>query len=548
MPNLILGPILRYVGPTVATVWVETDGACEVAALGARSRTFEVAGHHYALVEAHGLPTGAELEYEVMLDGVAVWPHAGEPKGCVRTPRREDALRLAFASCRVAAPHEPPFTLSKTDDDRGRGVDALAALARRMRDDAPRNWPDALLLVGDQVYADEVSPAIRERMKARHGDRDAPLEVADFEEYTWLYHEAWGDEQIRWLLASIPSAMIFDDHDVRDDWNTSGAWVRYVRGLPWWRERLIGAYMSYWLYQHLGNMTPEELRENELLAALRAGDGDGEPLLRAFAEQAADEVAGSRWSFRRDFGRTRLIVLDSRAGRIVEDDRHRRMLSDEQWEWVRRQLGGDVDHLLIATSLPFLLAPALHDVEAWNEAVCAGAWGRAAAWVGEKLRQGLDLEHWAAFQTSFHDFVEELRAVGSGERGEAPGSIIVLSGDVHHAYVAEAGFPRGSGVRSAVVQAVCSPMRNPLDARERRFMRVMHRRPAATLARWLARTAGVEEPRMRWRLMAPATFDNHVGTLELDGRGAYMKIECTRPEEWRQPRLHESFARTIAEI
>jgi hypothetical protein len=48
--------------------------------------------------------------------------------------------------------------------------------------------------------------------------------------------------------------------------------------------------------------------------------------------------------------------------------------------------------------------------------------------------------------------------------------------------------------------------------------------------------------------MAPATFDNHVGTLELDGRGALMRIECTRPEEWREPLLHESFARTIAEI
>jgi phosphodiesterase/alkaline phosphatase D-like protein len=548
VPNLILGPILRYVGPTEATVWVETDGPCEVGALGATARTFEVAGHHYAIVIADGLRESAEHDYELTLDGDVAWPQAGEPKGSVRTPRREDELRLAFASCRVAAPHEPPYTLSKTDDDHGRGVDALAALARRMRGSAPRTWPDALLLVGDQVYADEVTPAIRERMRARHGQRDAPLEVADFEEYTWLYHEAWGDEQIRWLLASIPSAMIFDDHDVRDDWNTSGAWVRYVRSLPWWRERLIGAYMSYWLYQHLGNMTPAELRESELLAALQADDGDGEPLLRAYAERSADEVAGTRWSFRRDFGRTRLIVLDSRAGRIVEDDRRRRMLSEEQWEWVRAQMTGDVDHLLIATSLPFLLSPALHDVEAWNEAVCAGAWGGLAARAGEKLRQELDLEHWAAFGDSFHALVEELRAVGAGERGEAPGSIIVLSGDVHHAYVAETAFPAGSGVRSAIVQAVCSPMRNPLDARERRFMRAMHRGPAAAVARWLARSAGVRAPRMRWRLMAPATFDNHVGTLELDGRGALMRIECTRPEEWREPLLHESFARTIAEI
>ncbi len=548
VPKLVLGPLLRYVGPTEATVWVETDGPCEVAALGASTRTFEIAGHHYGLIEVDGLEAGVAHEYELTLDGARAWPHEGEPHGCVRTPRRDDELRLAFASCRVAAPHEPPYTLSKTDDDRGRGVDALAALARRMSRTEPREWPDALLLVGDQVYADEVSPSVRERMKARHGARDAPLEVADFEEYTWLYHEAWGDERIRWLLASIPSAMIFDDHDVRDDWNTSGAWVEKVRRLPWWRERLIGAYMSYWLYQHLGNLSPAELREEKLLAQLRAHGGDGEPLLRAFAERAADEVAGTRWSFRRDYGRTRLIVLDSRAGRVVHDDSDRRMLSDEQFDWVREQLTGDVDHLLIATSLPFLLAPALHDAEAWNEAVCAGAWGRRAARAGEWLRQELDLEHWAAFRHSFERLVEELRAVGSGERGSAPGSIVLLSGDVHHAYVAEAAFPAGSGVQSAVVQAVCSPMRNPLDARERRFMRAMHRRPAALIMRAFARAAGVALPRLRWRLMAPATFDNHVGTLTLDGRGARLAIECTRPEEWREPQLHTSFERTIAEI
>lgn len=548
MPNLLLGPILRHVGPNDATVWVETDEACEVEALGASTRTFCVAGHHYALLVVEGLAAGSAHEYDVRLDGVGAWPAAGEPRGCVRTPHRDDALRLAFASCRVAAPHEPPYTLSKTDDERGRGVDALAALARRMSATDPAAWPDALLLVGDQVYADEVTPAIRERMRARHGDRDAPLEVADFEEYTWLYHEAWGDEAIRWLLASIPSAMIFDDHDVRDDWNTSGTWVRQIRELPWWRERLIGAYMSYWLYQHLGNLSPAELRADETLRALRAHGGDGEPLLRAFAERAADEVAGTRWSFRRDFGRTRLVVLDSRAGRIVADDRHRQMLSDEQWEWVSAQLGGDVDHLLIATSLPFLMAPALHDVEAWNEAVCAGAWGGLAARLGEKLRQGLDLEHWPAFQHSFNRLAEELRAVACGERGPAPGSIVLLSGDVHHAYVAQAAFPRGSGAQSVVVQAVCSPMRNPLDARERRFLRALHRRPAAFVARLLARAAGVPAPRMRWRLLAPATFDNHVGTLELDGRGAHMRVECTRPDEWREPELHTSFERTLARI
>ncbi|MGW1633884.1 hypothetical protein, partial [Streptomyces anthocyanicus] len=31
--------------------------------------------------------------------------------------------------------------------------------------------------------------------------------------------------EVRWLLSTVPSCMIFDDHDVIDDWNTSAAWL-----------------------------------------------------------------------------------------------------------------------------------------------------------------------------------------------------------------------------------------------------------------------------------------------------------------------------------
>jgi hypothetical protein len=63
-------------------------------------------------------------------------------------------------------------------------------------------------------------------------------------------------------------------------------------------------------------------------------------------------------------------VLDSRAGRVLDDDR-REMLSE--WAWVEDCVTGDFDHLLIATTLPLLLSHGLHHLEARNEAVCDGA-------------------------------------------------------------------------------------------------------------------------------------------------------------------------------
>ncbi|MDQ5817497.1 MAG: alkaline phosphatase family protein, partial [Actinomycetota bacterium] len=168
-PALILGPLLRHVGPSDATVWVETDTSCEVEVriegTSYSSRTFTVEGHHYALVLIADLETGSFYEYAVALDGERVWPEEGDPfpLPVIRTIAPDDKLTLAFGSCRVSVPHEPPYTLSRGTIKRG-GMsghryerDALHALALRMKRRPHEEWPDALLLLGDQVYADEVS-------------------------------------------------------------------------------------------------------------------------------------------------------------------------------------------------------------------------------------------------------------------------------------------------------------------------------------------------------------------------------------------------------
>ena len=76
MAELVLGPMLRHVGERDATVWVETDEACEVEVLGHTEPTFCVDGHHYALVCIEGLEPGSRSEYEVSLDGERRWPVA----------------------------------------------------------------------------------------------------------------------------------------------------------------------------------------------------------------------------------------------------------------------------------------------------------------------------------------------------------------------------------------------------------------------------------------------------------------------------------------
>ena len=550
MPALVLGPVLRFVDETEATVWVETDAPAEVAILGHTARTFHVSGHHYALVHVEGLEPGTTTEYEVHLDGERHWPDdapEGFPPSVIRTPSQEHPARIAFGSCRVSVPHEPPYAEAKDDDDRGREVDALRALALRMRDQPMEEWPSRLLMLGDQVYADEVSPRALEFIRSRRDTSEPPgEEVADFEEYTRLYWESWGEPVMRWLLSTIATTMIFDDHDVHDDWNISESWQEDMRELPWWDERIRGAFSSYWVYQHLGNLGPGHLHDDDdLFDKVREAE-DGADVLRPFAIKADRETGGTRWSFCRDYGGVRVIVLDSRAGRSFEDGR-RAMLDDREWEWACERLVGGHDHLVIATTLPLLLGHGLHFLEAWNEATCGGAYGERFVAVAEKIRRAGDLEHWAAFRESFDRLTQRIQEVGSGLHGEPPASIVVLSGDVHHAYLAEVAFRREANVKSAVFQAVCSPFRNPLDDKERRVVRFGTSRAGGTIARLLARTAGVGDPEhIRWRLAAGPWFDNQIATLELHERRAQLKVERTVPDEWEDPKLHECFSRRLA--
>jgi PhoD-like phosphatase len=538
MPELVLGPLLRYVGETDAVVWVQTDAACEVEVLGTRERTFCVCGHHYALVCCGDLEPGIWHEYEVHLDGERVWPVDDSfPASAFRTYPKEGALEVVFGSCRVAAPHVPPFSLRKDEDPRGREIDALHTLAQRMRNQPREEWPDVLLMLGDQVYADEVSPATRAFLEARRKPSDPPGErVLDFDEYSQLYRESWGDPTIRWLLSTLSTAMIFDDHDVHDDWNISEAWLEEMRRHEWWNRHILGALASYWVYQHLGNLAPGDHQEDELLRRVKEAD-DAEPILEKFALKADRETSGTRWSFCRNLGRTRLVVIDSRAGRQLEEGR-RSMLDKGEWDWVAEQLSGDFDHLLVATSLPWLLGPGMHYAEAWSEAVAGGAWGSRLAPLAEKARQTADLEHWAAFQESFARLAELLRSVAAGERGPAPASVVVLSGDVHHAYLYEVAFRRGSGVRSNVYQAVCSPYRNPLAGKERRAIRLGMSRGFEMFWRALARSAGVDDPAVRWRMVGDGPwFDNQVATLEIDGRRIDMRLEKAVPVDTSSARL-----------
>jgi PhoD-like phosphatase len=522
MPRLLLGPLLRYVGEREATIWVETDRPCAVQALGGHAPTFSVCGHHYALVRVHGLTPGAVHPYEVALDGEVVWPEPGSgyPPCAVRTPAPGAPARLLFGSCRLARPHTPPYTLSPDHHDEGRGVDALTAFGERLRRLPPSELPDLVLHLGDQVYSDAPPAPVLDFVRGRRPVVPGPAgEVVDFEEFARLYTDAWSEPTLRWLLSTVPSMMMFDDHDVHDDWNTSLAWRQQRDRLPWWHDRMIAALMAYWVYQHLGNLDLAACAEEGVLDRLERA-GDGTAALREHAERGHRDPESVRWSCRRDVGGARLVVVDSRAGRVLQPGR-RDMLDGFEWRWLEEQVRGDYAHLLVASTVPVLLPPVLHDLEAWNERLCDGAWGAWAAVRAEALRQELDLEHWAAFGAGFRRLVGMVRQVAAGEVGPAPATVSLLGGDVHFGYVAEVRQPDGA---APIYQLVASPMRNRLERPYAAAVRAGLSPVARLLTRTLAAAAGAPRPPVRWRLTQGPWFENHVADLTLNGREASLAI------------------------
>ena len=526
---LLLGPLLRHVDETSAAIWVETRDATQVAVrAGGRqwtADTFNVHGHHYALVEVDGLAPGMVMDYAVDVAGVEEWPPKDSPfppsRIATLEPGRE--LRLAFGSCRTSVPHD-------AKGNRSHGVDAMRAYALHMAKDTEK-WPDLIAFLGDQVYADLTSDAMQEFIASRRDINEPPgEELKDYEEYCHLYELAWTDPANRWLLSTVPSSMIFDDHDIRDDWNTSARWRRDMESMPWWKQRIVAGLSSYWVYQHLGNLSPSERAEDEVWQQIVAAQASGQTEdLGAFLDDLAERVDARpecyRWSYARKIGNCRLIVIDSRAARILDDDK-RSILDDDEMHWLDEQLRGDVDHVFIGTSLPYLLSPGLHQLEAWTEAVAAGAWGRRLKGFGEKVRRSIDMEHWAAFQDGFRDVADMVCEVADGKRGASPATVTFLSGDVHNSYVIEVDR-RGSNDEgsSRILQAVCSPIRNPLPQVVRKATAVASKSVGFGFANRLARSAKVPDPPFSWHTIEGPWFENNLATLETAGRTLTMRWE-----------------------
>lgn len=118
-------------------------------------------------------------------------------KGSFRTENTENArsTSFVFGSCRYLL---KLFGGSFFD---GRGDKVFRSISNQI---ANGHKTDFALMVGDQIYADDLNAAFPDKT---------------IDEYFSRYRDVFGQENIRKLMANLPTYMILDDHEIRDNWS-----------------------------------------------------------------------------------------------------------------------------------------------------------------------------------------------------------------------------------------------------------------------------------------------------------------------------------------
>ncbi len=218
------------------------------------------------------------------------------------------------------------------------------------------------------------------------------------------------------LLANQPTLMIFDDHDITDDWNLSAAWERTAYEHPFSRRIVGNALVAYAFCQGWGN-DPDGLAGLIPAAERVAESPDATGHLDAVHQDALiDAMLGFRdWGYALPTSPP-LIVLDTRTQRWRNEYHPSRPSGLMDWESLC-----DLQQRLLDQSSAVIVSPAPMFGVKLIEII-----QRVMTWGGQALT--VDAENWMAHRGSAGTMLNIFR------HSRTPGNYVVLSGDVHYSF------------------------------------------------------------------------------------------------------------------
>jgi hypothetical protein len=229
---------------------------------------------------------------------------------------------------------------------------------------------------------------------------------------------------MRRVLANVPTYMIFDDHDVTDDWNLTREWREAVATSPTGRRFVANALAAYWLFQGWGN-DPDSF--DDALKGTVAGFLVGDRSVSA-AEFEERLWSFDRWSYAVPTTPP-AVVLDTRTQRSYDSERGAARLigAGEQRRVLRlareaRAAGRGDPHspLVLVSAVP------VYGLELQE---------RRQKFLADKVGPyEIDFEAWHSNLQGLVDFMRMLAEELS------PTWCLLLSGDVHYGCNVRAGF------------------------------------------------------------------------------------------------------------
>ena len=221
------------------------------------------------------------------------------------------------------------------------------------------------------------------------------------------------------VFAHLPTLMIFDDHDITDDWNLSAQWEQTAYGHPF-SKRIIGnALLAYMLCQGWGNdpaAFAELLDRTESLAATAADDNTlNSTILDGLIDRL---ITFNRWQYVLPTTPA-LVVLDTRTRRWRSEINLKRPSGLLDWEALSELQQDLLDHpsAIIVSPAPVFGVKLIETVQ------------RVFSWLGHPLL--VDAENWMAHRGAAQVILNIFR------HSRTPGSYVILSGDVHYSFVYE---------------------------------------------------------------------------------------------------------------
>ena len=242
-----------------------------------------------------------------------------------------------------------------------------------------------------------------------------------------------GLDKVQRLLAHTPTYMIFDDHDVTDDWNLSAAWEQAAYQDPL-AKRIIGnSLFAYWLCQGWGN-DPKQFEgdfynvANEYQVANAnqkepnsAQQNDDSPGLSLQDLGSQDKFIDyllkfSHWHYTLD-SQPKLVVLDSRTRRW----RSEQALGDPSglmdWEALCELQQELIGHnaILLVSPAPIFGVKVIETIQ------------RIVTLAGHPL--AVDAENWMTHPGAASTLLNIFK------HPKTPEHFVILSGDVHYSFV-----------------------------------------------------------------------------------------------------------------